>query len=216
MTDSLPIWAAQTLTDFGFDGHAALESLIVASPYGSILQAVASLSVFSHPDTVRQTGNRPVIPVIRNGARRGEIIEIDGRRVGLDDNKAPTDVFMWCNGWKRRPRDIQFNHVYTDSQDPESYACLANLCITPSFLAKLTDTNPQVRDVLRYRVWDIYGWHPRRAEEPREPNGYRNLKWAPFLPPVDDVRSLLEQTMAHRKADRTTRMASQLGVLAIR
>lgn len=213
MTDSLPIRAARTLTDFGFDGHAALESLIAASPYGSVLQAVASLSVFSHPETVRQTGNRPVIRVVRNAARRGEIIEIDGQRVGLDDNKAPTDVFMWCNGWKRRPRDIQFNHVYTDSQDPESYACLANLCVTPSFLAKLTDTNPLVRDMLRYRVWDMYGWYPRRAEEPREPNGYRDLNWAPFLPPVDDVWSLLEHTMARRKADRTTRMAVELGTL---
>lgn len=172
MVPLTPDPALPTLLDYGFDGHASLDAIIGASAYRTLAQVVASLTLFSHPDTVRQTGCRPVIRVIRNAARRGDIIELDGRRVGLDDNKAPTDVFLWCNAMKRRPRDVQFNHVYLNSQDPEIYTSLANLCVTPSFLAKLTDTNPEIRDLLRYRVWKLYGWRPAGLEAPAEPDGY--------------------------------------------
>lgn len=66
------------------------------------------------------------------------------------------DVFLWCNAVRRRPVDVEFNHLDADSQDDESYPCLANLCVTPSFLAKLTDTQALVRDLLRYRAFELY------------------------------------------------------------
>lgn len=207
LTDPKPM----ILSEFDFDGQRALETLIAASSYRSLSQAVASLAVFSHPDTVRATGSQPVIRVVRNAARRGDIELREGQLVGLDDNKAPTDVFLWCNAFRRRPVDVQFNHLYADSQDPDSYANLANLCVTPSFLAKLTDTHPEIRELLRYRAFDLYGWYPRRAGEPREPNRYNGLNWAPPLPPVSNVGPLFEAAMARRPRDRTTLFAKQLG-----
>jgi hypothetical protein len=198
-----------TLYDFNFDGFETLRALIATSPYKTIAQAIASLTLFSHPDTVAQTQCKPVLRIIRNGARRGEIIELDGQRVGLDDNKAPTDVFRWCNGLTQRMRDVQFNHVYTDSQDPESYTCLANLCVTPSFLAKLTDTHPEVRAFLQFRVWQLYAWAPKSA--PVQPEGYDDLEWAPCLPPVVNVRELFEAIAKRRVKDRTTMFKNALG-----
>jgi hypothetical protein len=50
-----PAEHARTLAEFGFNGEAALTALIAASRYRTIAQAVASLSVFSHPRTVAQT-----------------------------------------------------------------------------------------------------------------------------------------------------------------
>jgi hypothetical protein len=62
----------KTLHDFALNGYTALEELIRASAYKSIEQAVASLTLFSHPETVRQTGCKAVFPTIRNAARRGQ------------------------------------------------------------------------------------------------------------------------------------------------
>lgn len=212
MTDSLSDLMSPTLEEFGFDGRDALEAVIASSGYRTTLHAVALLTVFSHPDTVAQTAGKSILNIVRNVARRGEVVDQGERKIGFDDNKAPTDVFMWCNGWRRRPRDLQFNHVYDNSQDPECYTSLANLCVTPSFLAKLTDTDKVVKELLRYRVWDIYGWHPSGTEKPIEPIRYSEMTWAPFLSPVKDVRALLTETMARRANDRTTRMAKVLGI----
>ena len=213
MADPIDVGSTEmtTLYGFNFSGFEALRALIATSPYKTIAQAVASLTLFSHPDTVAQTQCKPVLRIIRNGARRGEIIEVNGQRVGLDDNKAPTDVFRWCNGLTQRVRDVQFNHVYTDSQDPEIYTCLANLCVTPSFLAKLTDTHPEVRDFLQFRVWQLYEWRPKQAAQPQEPAGYTDLEWAPCLPPVENVREAFEAVAKRRVKDRTTIFKNALG-----
>lgn len=199
-----------TFADFHLDGLAALEAVIAASPYGTIEQAVASLAIFSHPDTVRQTGCRPFVRTVRNAARRGQIEERDGVLVGFDDNKSPTDAFLWCNGL-RRPREAQFNHVYADSADPESYTSLAKLCVTPSFIAKLTDTDPRIRALLRFRAFDLYGWTPAGCAIPEMPANFRRLTWASPLPPVADVEASCRMKMVRRPRDRTVQIIRRVG-----
>ncbi|GEP12010.1 hypothetical protein [Methylobacterium gnaphalii] len=199
-----------SFADFGLDGLEALRAVIAATPYRTIDQAVASLVVFSHPDTVRQTGCRPFVKTVRDAARRGQIEERGGVLVGLDDNKSPTDAFLWCNAL-RRPREAQFNHVYADSADPESYTSLANLCVTPSFIAKLTDTDPYVRSLLRYRTFDLYGWVPAGLAEPERPPKYDRLVWAPPLPPVADVEAVSRARMSRKPRDRTVQIVRRIG-----
>jgi hypothetical protein len=58
----------KALQEYAYDGFAALEALIAASPYRSTEQIVASLTLFSHPETVRQTRLKPLFRVIRNAA----------------------------------------------------------------------------------------------------------------------------------------------------
>lgn len=199
-----------TFANFHFDGLKALEAVIAASPYGTVEQAVASLSVFSHPDTVRQTGCRPFVRTVRDAARRGQVEERNGVLVGLDDNKSPTDAFLWCNGLKR-PREAQFNHIYADSGDPESYTSLANLCVTPSFIAKLTDTDPRVKALLRFRSYDLYGWVPAGLAIPEMPVEYSSLTWALPLPPVVDVKATSHAKMLRRPRDRTVQIVGRIG-----
>jgi hypothetical protein len=45
---------------------------------------------------------------------------------------------------------VQTNHVWGDPKNPETYAALWNLCITPAFLAKCTDGrhHPEVHAAL--------------------------------------------------------------------
>ncbi len=202
----------RNLLDFELDGRLALVGVIHQTQYGSLEQAVASLTVFSHPETVAQTGNRAVFPIIRDFARRGTTEIRDGLHVGLDDNKAPTDAFLWANQIKRRPPDLQFNHVHARSVDPTCYTNLANLCVSPAFLAKMTDTNQDIVQLLQYRAFDLYGWQPEGASVPSKPNSYDALVWCPPLPPVKEVHAALSEQVARRK-DRTTRMIRQTGWL---
>lgn len=202
----------QTLQELDLDGFQALRALIEASAYRSLAQAVASLTVFSHPLTVDQTGAHAVFPIIRNLKRRGEVDYLNGRLIGFDDNTSPTEAFSWANGLLRRPRDLQFNHVYSRSTDPDCYTNLANVCISPSFLAKLTDTDTQIQALLRYRAYTLYGWYPADEHIPNEPGVYGDLIWADPIPATDDLRHVLCSHIQKRQ-NRTTRMIAQTGWL---
>ncbi|MBA3999386.1 MAG: hypothetical protein C0461_02215 [Brevundimonas sp.] len=202
---------ARTLAEFGFDGQAALEALIATSRYRTLAQAVASLALFSHPETVVQTGGRAMFPTVRGVP--GAYLEIDGRSVMSDDNKSPTDAFLWSNGINRRGRDSQFNHVYAASLDPDAYTALPNIVMTPAFLAKLTDTNAEVRALLAWRSFDLYGWRLSGVDIPDRPNAYASLEWAAPLPPVPQLQPRLEAVMARRPKDRTVIAARRLGWL---
>lgn len=202
----------KTLLDFNMDGLASLEYALRTSAYRDILQAVAYLSVFSHPDTVGQTSNRGVFPIVRGSPRRNIVRQEDGRQVMLDDNLSPTNAFMWAHIGLNRGRDIQFNHVWSKSQDAEHYTNLANICVLPAFLSKLTDTNGSVRDCLRYRAYKLYGYWPE-DNEPFCPDEYDRLMWAETLPPIPDLQSAYETRMQANRMNRTVHATNQIGWL---
>jgi hypothetical protein len=205
---------ARTLADFGLNGRAALEAIVAGSQYRTIAQAVASLTMFSHPDTVRQTGGKALFPTIRNQRRVGQFDEYQGLRVLLDDNKSPTDAFRWANGLLGlRGPDTQFNHVYAASLDIDAYTALPNICMTPAFIAKLTDTSEEVGALLRYRSYDLYAWVPRDTAAPEKPVEYDSLDWAAPLPAIADVKAVLTAAMASKPKDRTVIAARELGWL---
>ena len=131
----------------------------------------------------------------------------------LDDNKSPTDAFLWANALGRRGRDTQFNHVYAVSSDADAYTSLANICMTPAFLAKLTDTSSEVRALLAYRSFDLYGWKPASFDPPARPEDYAALEWAAPLPPVPNVEDQLRRAMERKPKDRTVMAAEALGWL---
>ena len=204
---------ARTLVDFNLNGRTALEAIVAASQYRTIAQAVASLTLFTHPNTVRQTGGKALFPAIRDPKRVGQTAEHEGRRVLLDDNKSPTDAFLWANGLTRRGPDTQFNHVYAVSLDADAYTALPNICMTPAFIAKLTDTSEEVGRLLKYRSYQLYEWVPKGHTPPERPPEYEVLEWAAPLPPVEDVRSAFVAAMASKPKDRTVLAARQLGWL---
>lgn len=208
-----PREGARTLADFNLDGRAAFEAIVATSQYGTLSQAVASLTLFSHPATVRQTGGKALFPAVRNQRRVGEVDVLDGRRVLLDDNKSPTDAFLWANGLGRRGADIQFNHVYAASGDADAYTALPNICMTPAFIAKLTDGSEPIRRLLRFRSHQLYGWTPGGREAPERPEDYETLEWAAPLPAVEDVRATMKAAMATKPKDRTVLAARELGWL---
>lgn len=211
--EALDFERAITLQEFGYDGRAVLTAIIASSKYRTIAQAVASLTLFSHPETVQQTECKALFPTIRGPRDVGKIVEIGGRLVFLDDNRSPTDAFLWSNGISNRGRDNQFNHIWAVSQDPDAYTALPNICMTPACIAKLTDTDREVCALLTYRSYDLYGWVPKDEPIPAKPDGYDELKWAEPLPPTDNLRERLKRAMATKEKSRTVLAAKKLGWL---
>jgi hypothetical protein len=204
------------LSDFALDGRLALEHVVAASEYGSLTQAVASLVLFSHPSTVEPSAGKAIFRIVRatNNSDRGKIGDaVDGRPAVLDDNTGPTDTFLWANGIGRSAyRDVQFCHVWPRPRDPESYTSLANICVLPTFLAKLSDTHPEVARLLRGRAVGLYGWKPDDAETADQAE-VAELSWAECLPPVADLAASLRAGIARNPRSRTAMSARTLGWL---
>jgi hypothetical protein len=197
------------------DGAQLLQRLLERAGYPSVAHAVAEHAVFLHPDTVAQTKGEPVFPIVRSAfyTPRAQVVELpDGRRVWADDNGPPTWAFLWAARRKKGP-DVQFNHVWTGGDAPKVYTALWNLCATPAFLAKTTDTRPEVKALLRYHAYVLYRWLPTGEPEPAEPQGYSDLRWAPMPDAVPDLEAVYRLAMSSSPKNRATCAARQLGWL---
>ena len=207
----------RNLKDFGFDGKTVLRFVLEALEYQSISQAIAALTMFSHPQTVEQSRYRNLFRVIRCRVinERGKYqCLVDGSRIMLDDNTAPTEAFIWANGISRSTyQDVQFNHICPDSTDVSLYTNLANICVSPAFLAKLTDTDKEICELLRFRAYDLYGGFAPAGIIPNKPAVYDNLSWAAPLPPVYDLEHTFRMEMSRKRSNRTVRCAKELGWL---
>ncbi|RYC70063.1 hypothetical protein [Spirosoma sordidisoli] len=200
----------KTLQDFDFSGFSALES-ILEKTYGGVAQALASLTLFAHPETVAQTGNRALFPIIRATAvsQRGTVL-VDKKLV-LCDNTSCQDAFLWTHSLKYRQfKDVQFNHVYSINE-PDYYTSLANICVTPVFLAKLTDTHEEFKAILRYRVYACYGFVPTGFALPEKPTVYDQLEWAPFMPVVNNLADVIRKRLIKKKKARAAIAVQNFG-----
>lgn len=202
----------RTFSDFEFDGEVALRHVIASSEYKDVRQAVASLTLFSNPTTVAQTGNGNLFSIIRCKSilERGNYFDCsDGSKVMHDDNSAAIEAFNWSNSI-RRCENGQYNHVWSDSKNVKLYTSLANICVSPVFLAKLTDTNEVVRQMLRYRSFELYGFWPHPSD-PVKPDGYDDIQWASPLLPIEDLEGTLRTGMKRKKKNRTVLCAKNVG-----
>lgn len=199
------------LTDYDFDGRCILEDVIKSSAYGTLAQALASLTKFSHPLTVAQTDNKNIFCVVRSFTERGK--PHSSGEAMCDDNTSPRDTFLWANQLKIKNRGyLQFNHVWPRSQDMEVYTSLANICITPSFLAKLTDGPQASASLLRYRVFELYaGFKPSDCPDPDKPDGYDDLTWAEPLPSQESVEKNLWNAMKTKPGHCAVKSAHKFG-----
>jgi hypothetical protein len=186
---------------------------VLRAGWTSVTHAVAAYTIFLDPATVALTGGRAVFPVVRDPARRGQFGRLaDGRAVLFDDNTTPTDKFLWA-AQRTRGRDVQFNHVWSAPSNPDTYTALWNLCCTPAFLAKTTDTHPQVVAALRYRASQLFGCVPDGEPPPVTPARFDDLRWAVAPLPVTDLEIVFRQRMRAAPNRRATLVAARLAWL---
>lgn len=196
-----------------FDGRAALDSLLQRAGFPTVLHAAAAFSAFHHPDTVAQSRGLPLFPVVRCKAmkEREKYVERNGRLVMLDDNFPPTYAFSiparvsGCD-------DIQFNHLWPQSDDWRYYTALWNICPTPAFISKLTDSDAEVRSALRYRSFHLYGYLPEGSPLPNKPESYEELPWTEPFPAVTDLEGLYRSRLKNEN-NRVSRCARKCGWL---
>ncbi|GAB4041752.1 hypothetical protein [Spirosoma gilvum] len=205
----------KTLEEFGYNGYQALK-YVLEKTYGSVNQAVASLSLFTHPATVQQTNNQALFRIVRDPNRRGEVLETE--RLMLCDNSSPAMAFCWANKLKRNfgkgESHLQFNHIYRLSRVPEYYTSLANICVTPTYIAKLTDSKgSEVEALLQYRSRVIYNFLPKGYPEPVKPIGYDDLQWVPFLQETSNVIEVISKQMHKSSKSRPAKSAELYGWL---
>jgi len=197
------------------DGVKVLDAFVRRAGYPSVAAAVAEHTVFLDPRTVAQTAGKPVFPIIRDPVRRGQFgVLPEGRRVLLDDNTTPTWAFLWAAGCNKGV-DVQYNHVWTDSQNPELYTALWNLCATPAFLAKTTDgqNHPEVRLAVQFRAYELYGAQLAGRSTPARPDGYEGLSWAPMPEPIAGLEAAYRSRLASSPKSRMAVAAREIGWL---
>ena len=194
-----------------YDGRDELIQILNRAGFATKEAAIAELTLFAHPNTVAESDNKAIFRVIRNFNSRGKIIpHMNNTQAMACDNTAPQDVFRWAVGGVSG-KDIQFNHIYSKSDDIEIYTALPNICVTPSFLAKLTDQDKGVTELLKYRVYDQYGFLPNGEKPPQKPFGYDQLKWREYCPVVGKLEDLYRFRMKECPKNRATISARTLG-----
>lgn len=204
-------WRPHTGNKYRLDGKAVLEELLRRAGYPTPVHAAAAYALFHHPDTVSQTKGLPLFPVIRckEMKERGTYVQRDGRMVMLDDNYPPTYAFS-VPACVRGCDDVQFNHLWPLSSDWRYYTALWNVCPTPAFLAKLTDSNPAVQEALRYRAFDLFGYLPDGHSSPSKPSDYEQLPWSEPLPSVKDLEAAFRNRLRSEN-NRVSRCAQECG-----
>jgi len=202
----------KTLADFGFNGKSALTYCIKESEYKTVAQAVASLALFTNPKSIEKTQGKNIFKIIRSMAKRGNSEDINGLRVLFDDNTAPTDTFLWANGIKRKEYvDVTFCHILAQSDNVELYTSLANICMIPTFLAKLTDTDASIKAFLSYRAYKLYGSFLHNSSSLTKPKLYDELTWAEANRPIDNLEEAFLSAMKTKPRNRATISARELG-----
>ena len=64
-------------------------------------------------------------------------------------------------------------HVWPETcYDTRYHTCFANLVMLPRSIAALSDHDERVQAVLQYRAFELFGWYPEEAGEPRKPENY--------------------------------------------
>lgn len=186
-----------------FEGLEDLKNAVRMLPgIETPLEAVLALSVFPPRKLVEdpRIGGRAIVNAVRAGSlpkigkvRRNEMISpddvslafgVDGGTHGVlaDDNTCPHLALTEAYEVGRDMGTTTVCHVFGSvvSQNPRYFTSLPNLVLVPFWLAKLTDTDPDVKHGLRWAVRIAYKFCPhcggsgrcgecsRPSEAPRE------------------------------------------------
>jgi hypothetical protein len=119
-----------------------------------------------------------------------------------DDNATPTWAMLWAHGIFGGSRaGWGFAHVWTASDDINSYTHLADLVMIPECLAGLTDKKGPLTAYLRWHAWTAYGWKPDHVDPPPMPADYSGIQWR-YLPKADEPKLLIIRRIAELNNER--------------
>ena len=113
---------------------------------------------------------KPHIRRKKPGEMRGK--QEDGSR--LDDNNYPNSQMK--ASLKARgiiPVDYETCHIWEGTcYDPRYHTCYANLVLLPRAIASLSDHSDNIKAILRYRAFEVFGFKPEGMADPVRPSNY--------------------------------------------
>lgn len=205
-------------------GELILEEFLRGKwPTHTLVRAVAEHAIFLSRETVEATGGAPLFRVAR--ARSGNrSVSNDEHRVVYDDNSAAIYAFTWSAQWPNRGKDLQYNHVWINlkggslEDDVQRYTALWNIVVTPSFLAKLTDTNDHVKRAVRRRAQRLYEGIPGVPDDVIDETdlpGDDDLNWPahPFPLNAQTLKAHVTKRMNANPATNAAKSANRYGWL---
>lgn len=202
------------MSDPLFDAQKMLKA--TAQRHGTRFELlVAETGLWASPEVHRrliEAGSAAWFPGVRRkrGAAENRGVTVDG--ITFDDNTRANQAIKLAVGYHRK-QIIGFEtcHIWPETcYNAECHTAIANLVLLPRALAGFSDHDPVVSAALRFRAFELYGWHPAGATPPERPSNYP-VDWRPPEDFSDAVRNALSR---RRKADRGAESDAEVGPCA--
>lgn len=141
-----------------------------------LIDIIAATAIWVSPDKISLN---PIYPDTKRGRAKEKGKIIDGIRI--DDNTYANVAIKKAISGSIDFKNYMVCHIWPGTTYDERYhTLLANLVLIPRILANLSDYFNAVIDVLKYRSYELYGWHPEGTEVPQRPS-YYPLVWCDFI-----------------------------------
>lgn len=159
------------------NGRDILNSALDDSNKHMLMELVARTSIWVPKENVKPG---PIYPKVRRGPKEDKGREINGVRI--DDNTYPNVAIKKTISKDVKFEDFEVCHIWPGTTYDERYhTLLQNLVMLPRALAALSDHMEEVISVLKYRAWELYGWHPAGTQTPQKPMFYPT-SWGAAVP----------------------------------
>ena len=161
---------------------------------------IAETSIWASPDVCKQlineTGNVVWFPNLRrgrSGEKKGSIID----NIKIDDNTYANYAIKNAVGIKRTGiENYNTCHIWPNTCHNERYhTAIPNLVLIPNSIAGLSDHSEEVKKILQYRSFELYGWYPEEEQKPAKPRNYPTNWQEPSIAPKGGItkQALKEQ-----------------------
>lgn len=150
-----------------------------------------------HQRLVLENGTGAWDPTVRRGRlSRGEVRRQSRDGITFDDNSAANRAIKRAIGRPDKSvRGFETCHIWPGTcYDARYHTAIANLALLPRALAGLSDHDTEIRAILQYRSYELYGWHPEGTQRPTKPQYYPDF----WLDPQPYNRTIME-AMEFRK-----------------
>lgn len=141
-----------------------------------LIDLIAATAIWVNPERISL---KPVHPHIKRGRAKEKGDVINGIRI--DDNTYANRAIKIAISNSVKFKNYMVCHIWPDTTYDERYhTLLANLVLIPRILANLSDHCAAVIAVLKYRSYELYGWHPEKTDAPQRPSYYPKV-WRDFI-----------------------------------
>lgn len=141
-----------------------------------LIDIIAATAIWVNPDRISLN---PVYSDTKRGRAKENGNVVDGIRI--DDNTYANVAIKKAISGSIDFKNYMVCHIWPGTTYDERYhTLLANLVLIPRILANLSDYSNAVIDVLKYRSYELYGWHPEETEVPQRPSYYPQV-WREFI-----------------------------------